>query len=94
MTTKDKIFEQNKMFKIKYTLPSQYQFQENEEKGEFIDKNNNVAAQLWDKDSNPHGFIVAALFMGEINFKLIYYNRITILEEEKNMPNLVLEALG
>jgi len=94
MGQKSKIFNQKKKFKLKYTLPGEYQFQENEDKGEFVDQNGNVIAQLWDKDSNPNGFVVAAVFMGEVSFKLIYYNRITILgDNENSMSGLALNVL-
>jgi hypothetical protein len=52
-----------------------FQYQENEDKGEFIDHDGNVVAQLYENDKSKPYFIVAAMFMGDINFKWIPYHR-------------------
>jgi hypothetical protein len=87
MEKKEKVFIQKKQFTLKYSMLEEYQFQENDDKGEFINKEGAVVAQIWDTESFSHGFVVAAVFMGEPIFKLIYYDRVIILDEHINMAS-------
>jgi hypothetical protein len=82
MEKKEKIFIQKKKFNLKYSILQEYQFQENDDKGELINEEGVVVAQIWDIESFSHGFVVAALFMGEPIFKLVYYDRVIILDEQ------------
>lgn len=81
MSKKEKIFNLKKPFSLKYSLPDQYRFAENKDKGELINSKGEVVAQIFDTESIPSGFVVAAIFMGEPTFKTIYYDRVIFIEE-------------
>lgn len=75
MTYKD-IFTDKKPFLIKHDKGvTHFQYQKNDDKGEFIDQNGNVQAQVYEIDQNKEWFVVAGMFMGEIILKTIPYYR-------------------
>lgn len=85
------IFEQKTKFKIANNyIDETYQFQENEDKGEFINQDGNTIAQLIEANPNNDWFVVAGIFMGDITTKAIQYKIITT---ENQMPiNFSFEA--
>tara|TARA_B110000285_G_C14732128_1_gene426926 strand:- start:301 stop:582 length:282 start_codon:yes stop_codon:yes gene_type:complete len=52
-----------------------FHYQENDDKGEFIDQDGNLQAQLYEADTSKEWFVVAGMFMGEIVLKTIPYYR-------------------
>jgi len=71
------VFEKKEEFVVRYdTSATRFRYQENQDKGEFIDQNGNIQAQLYEADRSKSWFIVAAMFMGEIVLKTIPYYRI------------------
>jgi hypothetical protein len=76
MLTYSSIFKDKSPFFVRHdTSATKYTFQLNDDKGEFIDQDGNVIAQLYDADLNKPYFVVAGMFMGEIIFKSIPYYR-------------------
>jgi hypothetical protein len=77
MTYQD-IFEQKTKFKITNSfIEETYKFQSNENKGEFINQEGNVIAQLLEANPDVGWFTVAGIFMGEITTKAIQYKNLT-----------------
>tara|TARA_R110000796_G_scaffold232786_1_gene351214 strand:+ start:3624 stop:3938 length:315 start_codon:yes stop_codon:yes gene_type:complete len=71
------IFEQKKEFLIRHdTGVTRFCYQENQDKGEFVDQDNNVIAQLYEVDKSKEWFVVAGMFMGEVILKTIPYYRL------------------
>jgi len=71
------IFEQKQEFLIRHdTGVVRFRYQENDDKGEFIDQDGNVQAQLYEVDKDKEWFVVAAMFMGEVILKTIPYYRL------------------
>ncbi len=91
MITYQDIFESKVKFKITNNyIDETYQFQPNETKGEFINQDGNVIAQLVEATLENDWFAVAGIFMGEITLKAIQYKNIT---SENQLPiNLKFEA--
>lgn len=72
----EEIFKQKKEFFIRHDKGAvKFQYQENEDKGEFIDQDGNVQAQLYENDTSKEWFVVAGMFMGEVILKTIPYYR-------------------
>lgn len=71
------VFEEKKEFVIRHNPGVvRFRYQENEDKGEFIDQDGNVQSQLYEADRTKEWFVVAGMFMGEIVLKTIPYYRI------------------
>jgi|TARA_R110000744_G_scaffold60093_1_gene124640 hypothetical protein len=71
------IFEEKKEFLIRHdTGVVRFHYQENDDKGEFVDQDGNVQSQLYEADRSKEWFVVAAMFMGEIILKTIPYYRL------------------
>ena len=71
------VFEEKKEFVIRHDMGVvRFRYQENDDKGEFIDQDGNVQAQLYEADKTKEWFVVAGMFMGEIVLKTIPYFRI------------------
>ena len=71
------VFENKEEFVIRHDMGVvRFRYQENDDKGEFIDQDGNVQAQLYEADRNKEWFVVAGMFMGEIVLKTIPYFRI------------------
>ena len=71
------IFEEKKEFVIRHDMGVvRFRYQENDDKGEFVDQDGNVQAQLYEADKTKEWFVVAGMFMGEIVLKTIPYFRI------------------
>jgi hypothetical protein len=71
------VFEEKQEFVIRHDMGVvRFRYQENNDKGEFIDQNGNVQAQLYEADKTKEWFVVAGMFMGEIVLKTIPYFRI------------------
>jgi len=72
-----RIFETKEEFVIRHDAGVvRFHYQENQDKGEFIDHNGNVMSQLYEADRNKEYFVVAGMFMGEIVLKTIPYYRL------------------
>ena len=72
-----RIFENKEEFVIRHdTGVVRFRYQENQDKGEFIDHNGNVMSQLYEADRSKEYFVVAGMFMGEIVLKTIPYYRL------------------
>jgi hypothetical protein len=73
------VFEEKREFLIRHDMGVvRFRYQENEDKGEFIDQDGNVQAQLYEADKSKEWFVVAGMFMGEIILKTIpYYKLVT-----------------
>jgi hypothetical protein len=73
------IFEDKQKFKmVDSFIQEEYQYQSNEDKGEFINQEGQVVAQLIDANPNNEWFAVAGIFMGQITLKAIQYKSIII----------------
>ena len=71
------VFEEKKEFVIRHDMGVvRFRYQENDDKGEFIDQDGNVQAQLYEADRTKEWFVAAGMFMGEIVLKTIPYFRI------------------
>jgi hypothetical protein len=71
------IFEQKQEFLIKHDKAVvRFHYQENQDKGEFVDQDGNVQAQLYEADKSKEWFVVAGMFMGEIILKTVPYYRL------------------
>lgn len=71
------VFEEKQEFVIRHDMGVVlFRYQENDDKGEFIDQDGNVQAQLYEADKDKEWFVVAGMFMGEIILKSIPYFRI------------------
>jgi hypothetical protein len=71
------IFEKKEEFCIRHDAGvTRFRYQENDDKGEFIDQDGNVMSQLYEVDKSKEWFVVAAMFMGEIILKTIPYYRL------------------
>jgi len=71
------IFEQKQEFLIRHdTGVVRFRYQENQDKGEFIDQDGNVMSQLYEADKSKEWFVVAGMFMGEVVLKTIPYYRL------------------
>ena len=71
------VFEEKNEFVIRHDASvTRFRYQENDDKGEFIDQDGNVMSQLYEADRSKEYFVVAAMFMGEIILKTIPYYRI------------------
>jgi hypothetical protein len=71
------VFEEKKEFMIRHDMGVvRFRYQENDDKGEFIDQDGNVQAQLYEADRTKEWFVAAGMFMGEIVLKTIPYFRI------------------
>jgi hypothetical protein len=71
------VFEEKKEFLIKHdTGVVRFRYQENDDKGEFVDQDGNVQSQLYEADRSKEWFVVAGMFMGEIILKAIPYYRL------------------
>jgi hypothetical protein len=69
--------KEKKEFVIRHDMGIvRFRYQENDDKGEFIDQDGNVQAQLYEADKTKEWFVVAGMFMGEIVLKTIPYFRI------------------
>lgn len=75
----EEIFIQKEEFFIRHDKGvTKFRYRENEDKGEFVDPNGNVQAQLYENDTSKEWFVVAGMFMGEIILKTIpYYRTVT-----------------
>lgn len=72
-----RIIKNKEEFMIRHdTGVVRFRYQENENKGEFIDQDGNVMAQLYEADRSKEYFVVAGMFMGEIILKTIPYYRL------------------
>ena len=70
------IFEQKQEFLIRHDKGvNVLRYQENEDKGEFVDQDGNVHSQLYERDTSKEWFVVAGMFMGEVILKSIPYYR-------------------
>ena len=70
------IFKEHNSFFLRHDAGVvKYQFRLNDDKGEFIDQDNNVVAQVYEVDMDKPYFVVAGMFIGEIIFKSIPYYR-------------------
>ena len=77
MVNYKRIFEEKMEFLIRHDAGVvRFRYQENDDKGEFVDQDGNVQAQLYEEDKNKEWFVVAAMFMGEIVLKTIPYYRL------------------
>ena len=71
------IFEEKKTFLIRHDAGViHFHYQENDDKGEFVDQDGNVMSQLYEADRGKEWFVVAGMFMGEIILKTIPYYRL------------------
>ena len=71
------VFENKDEFVIRHSSGvTRFRYQENEDKGEFIDNQGNVVSQLYEANPDKEWFVVAGMFMGEIILKTIPYYRI------------------
>lgn len=71
------IFEQKQEFMIRFDKGVvRFRYQENDDKGEFIDQDGNVQSQVYEIDKSKEYFVVAGMFMGEIVLKTIPYYRL------------------
>ena len=71
------VFEKKQEFCIRHDAGVvRFRYQENDDKGEFIDQDGNVMAQLYEADRSKEYFVVAGMFMGEIVLKTIPYYRL------------------
>ena len=71
------VFKNKEEFVIRHDMGEvRFRYQENDDKGEFIDQEGNVMAQLYEADRTKEWFVVAGMFMGEIILKTIPYFRI------------------
>tara|TARA_R110000796_G_scaffold195390_1_gene311952 strand:+ start:195 stop:491 length:297 start_codon:yes stop_codon:yes gene_type:complete len=71
------IFKEKAEFMVKHDSGiTRFRYQENDDKGEFIDQDGNVMSQLYEADRSKEWFVVAGMFMGEIVLKTIPYYRI------------------
>ena len=71
------VFEEKEEFVIRHDMGVvRFRYQENDDKGEFVDQDGNVQAQLYEADKTKEWFVVAGMFMGEIVLKTIPYFRI------------------
>ena len=78
------IFEDQKSFRIINSyIDEAYKFQSNEDKGEFINQNGQVIAQLIEANPNNDWFSIAGILMGQIALKGIQYNNLT---SENHIP--------
>ena len=88
------VFEQKVTFKIiNNYMDETYQYQPNEDKGEFINQEGNVIAQLVQATPNSDWFTVAGVFMGDITLKAIQYKNITHLPSVVTANNYSPEPL-
>ena len=71
------IFVEKIEFLIKHDSGvTRFRYQENDDKGEFIDQDGNVRSQLYEADRSKEWFVVAGMFMGEVILKTIPYYRL------------------
>jgi hypothetical protein len=71
------IFEEKKEFLIRHDAGVvRFRYQENDDKGEFVDQDGNIQSQLYEADRSKEWFVVAGMFMGEIILKTIPYYRL------------------
>jgi hypothetical protein len=78
MITYQDIFEKKIKFRITDNYIEEiYQFQSNDDKGEFINQDGNAVAQLVESNPNNDWFAVAGIFMGQITLKSIQYKQLT-----------------
>jgi hypothetical protein len=71
------IFKEKKEFMIRHDAGvTRFRYQENQDKGEFIDQDGNVMSQLYEADRSKEWFVVAGMFMGEVILKTIPYYRL------------------
>jgi hypothetical protein len=74
------IFELHKSFKIKENrLDETYQYRPNKDKGEFINEEGQVVAQLLGTDIRSDWFSISGIFMGHIFLRAIEYKNIEII---------------
>ena len=74
------IFELKKSFKIKENrLDEIYQYRFNNDKGEFINQEGQVVAQLLGSDIRSDWFSISGIFMGYIFLRAIEYKNIEII---------------
>jgi len=72
------VFEEKQEFVIRHDMGVVcFRYQENDDKGEFVDQDGNIQAQLYEADKTKVWFVVAGMFMGEVVLKTIPYFRIT-----------------
>tara|TARA_R110000803_G_scaffold210771_1_gene283647 strand:- start:1235 stop:1513 length:279 start_codon:yes stop_codon:yes gene_type:complete len=71
------VFENKEEFMVRHDPGVvRFHYQENHDKGEFIDQDGNVMAQLYEADKSKEWFVVAGMFMGEMVLKSIPYYRL------------------
>lgn len=87
------IFEEKTPFVIKYSTNTVFTYQENDEKGELIDKEGNVVAQIFENDPTKKYFVTAGMFMGDIVFKSIFYRRLMLPNSIQEVPRTDIENL-
>jgi len=70
------IFKEKQEFGLFHNQKADYYtFRENQDKGEFINRENNVVAQLYEAKKENSYFIVAGMFMGDLILSSIPYFR-------------------
>ena len=71
------IFKEKVEFLVRHDASvTRFHYQENDDKGEFIDQDGNVVSQLYEADRSKEWFVVAGMFMGEVILKTIPYYRL------------------
>ena len=71
------VFEEKEEFLIRHDVGvTRFLYQEIDDKGEFIDQDGNIQAQLYEANRSKEWFVVAGMFMGEVILKTIPYYRL------------------
>ena len=84
---REEIFEKKLPFTLKYSIESIYTYQENQDKGEFLDHSGNVVAQLYEANPDANHFVIAGMFMGEVIYRSIFYKR--CMNPEQGLRNIL-----
>ena len=80
------IFEQKEKFGLFHNQSANYYiFRENQDKGEFVDHNENVVAQLYEAKRENSYFIIAGMFMGDLILRSIPYQRTFRIKYSKSV---------
>tara|TARA_R110000822_G_scaffold201721_1_gene338927 strand:+ start:248 stop:550 length:303 start_codon:yes stop_codon:yes gene_type:complete len=70
------IFKEKQEFGLFHNqMADYYTFRENQDKGEFVNREGNVVAQLYEANTKNSYFIIAGMFMGDLITIPIPYQR-------------------
>jgi hypothetical protein len=87
MNYREIFIEKNEFGLFHNQTANYYTFRDNENLGEFINREGNVMAQLYEAKKENSYFIIAGMFMGDMITKVIPYHRVFKVKGTTNIAN-------